>query len=242
VAKAQQMASNISPVIGITLSLDHGVRISPPHEYVYVKRAYAKAVMRAGGRPVHISPELDPAAVANICQALVISGGDDIPADLYGDAMIGTIHAESRERIAWERQLLDAFGQAQVPVLGVCYGMQLINVHYGGKLIQDIRAANPTALDHGGGGRATEHDITITPGSFLAPLFGTAVSVSSTHHQAVAPVASGFTVAARASDGTVEAIERGSLLAVEWHPEADTTGEHIYRMLVERARKVCTGP
>jgi putative glutamine amidotransferase len=224
-------------VIGITVSLDHGERLRAGHDYLYIKRAYAEAVARAGGAPLLISPELEPQAVAEICDGLVISGGDDIPPALYGERTGAALRQESAERIAWERQLLDCFTETGTPLLGVCYGMQLINVHFGGTLVQDIREANPAALDHGGGGRTTAHKIEISAGSFLAPLFGSTAQVCSTHHQAVARLAAGFRVAARSADGVIEAIERDHLLAVEWHPEADQTGEAIYRLLVERARQ-----
>ena len=225
------------PLIGITVSLDHGERLRAGHDYLYVKRAYAQAVARAGGYPLLISPELAPQAVAEICDGLVISGGDDIPPALYGGRATAAMRQESIERIDWERQLLDLFTLTSTPLLGVCYGMQLINVHFGGTLVQDITEANPSALDHGGGGRATAHVIEITKGSFLTPLFGSAAMVCSTHHQAIARLADGFRVAATSSDGVIEAIERDHLLAVEWHPEADQTGEAIYRLLVERARQ-----
>jgi len=225
------------PLIGITVSLDHGERLRAGHDYLYVKRAYAEAVARACGNPLLISPELAPRAVAEICDGLVISGGDDIPPALYGERATAALRHESAERIEWERRLLDRFAETATPLLGVCYGMQLINVHFGGTLIQDISGADPSALDHGGGGRATAHEIEITAGSFLAPLFGSSVRVCSTHHQAVARLAHGFCVAATSPDGVIEAIERDHLLAVEWHPEADGTGEAIYHLLVERARQ-----
>src|SRR5581483_6611613 len=170
-----------------------------------------------------------------ICDGLVITGGDDIPPELYGERPLAAMRPESVERISWERRLLDRFALEATPLLGVCYGMQLINVHFGGTLIQDITTANPSAFDHGGGGRATAHEIQTTADSFLRPLFGEALTVCSTHHQAVARLAPGFRVAATAADGVIEAIERDHLLAVEWHPEADQTGAAIYRLLVERA-------
>src|SRR5438132_1217987 len=73
------------PRIGITVSLDHGERLRAGHDYLYIKRAYAQAVAQAGGAPLLISPELAPQAVAEICDGLVISGGDDIPPALYGE-------------------------------------------------------------------------------------------------------------------------------------------------------------
>ena len=232
-----KQSSGARPRIGITVSIDHGERLRAGHDYLYVKRAYAQAVARAGGDPLMVSPELEPAAVAEICDGLVISGGDDIPPELYGERPAAAMRRESAERIGWERQLLDRFAQGAAPLLGVCYGMQLINVHFGGTLIQDIAATDESALDHGGGGRSTAHEVWITEGSFLRPLLGEAATVCSTHHQAVARLAHGFRVAASAADGVVEAIERDHLIAVEWHPEADQTGKAIYRLLVERARR-----
>lgn len=226
----------LAPIIGITISIDHGERWRAGYDYLYVKRAYSQAVARAGGQPLLLSPEVAPAAAAAICDGLVISGGDDIPPELYGETARAARRAESRERIGWERQLLDHFAEAARPLLGVCYGMQLINIHFGGTLTQDIQAADPAALDHGGGGRAITHDVRIGAASFLRPLFGERATVCSTHHQAVARLAPGFEVAATAADGVIEAIERDQMLAVEWHPEDDQTGEAIYRHLVERAR------
>ena len=137
-----------APVIGITVSLDHGERLRAGHEYLYVKRAYARAVASAGGRPVLLSPELAPAAVAEICDGLVISGGDDIPPELYGESAAARMQPESRERIHWERRLLDLFAQGAAPLLGVCYGMQLINIHFGGTLVQDIPSLHLFHVDY----------------------------------------------------------------------------------------------
>jgi putative glutamine amidotransferase len=172
-----------------------------------------------------------------MCDAIIISGGDDIPPDLYGEKAAAEINPESLERIRWERSLLDIFALAERPLLGVCYGMQLINVHFGGSLHQDIGSDFKAALDHGGQGRVATHEIKIAESSSLFPLFGSRATVCSTHHQAINKLAASFSVAARSDDGIVEAIECGNTLAVEWHPEADQTGGAIYRLLVERAKQ-----
>jgi putative glutamine amidotransferase len=222
-----------TPVVGITVSLDHGKIIRKNHDYLYVKRAYAQAVKRVGGQPVMISPDIAPQTVATICDALVISGGDDLAPELYGEEACEGLNLESAERVAWERQLLDRFFASDRPVLGVCYGMQLMNVHFGGSLHQDISASYETALDHGGFGRLTSHDILVAEASRLFAALGPRATVSSLHHQAIKTLAPDFQIAARAADGVIEAIECKNLLGVEWHPEADPTAEAVYSLLLQ---------
>jgi gamma-glutamyl-gamma-aminobutyrate hydrolase PuuD len=225
---------NKAPVIGITVSLDHGKIVRKNHDYLYVKRAYAQAIKRVGGQPILISPDIAAQAVAEICQAIVISGGDDIAPELYGEKAGAAVNPESVERVGWERQLLDLFVETGTPVLGVCYGMQLMNVHFGGSLYQDLSAACENALDHGGLGRLTAHEIKVNKASRLYPALGAKATVSSLHHQAIKKLAPGFQIAATAGDGIIEAIEFKNLLGVEWHPEADATSEAVYSLLLRK--------
>lgn len=213
------------PRVGITVSLDPGVRIRAGVDYLYVNRSYARAVREAGGLPLLLGPEADPREAVGSCDGLVISGGGDLPATLDGPEPPA---AERPERVAWERRLLDAAHSNRRPLLGVCYGMQLVNLHAGGTLYPDLSAALPGALDHGGGASWLEHPVETVADAPLHDVLGARVVVSSSHRQAVDRVAPGLRVAARAPDGVVEAVVGEGLLGVEWHPESDATGAALY--------------
>jgi putative glutamine amidotransferase len=113
--------------------------------------------------------------------------------------------------------------------------MQLMNVHFGGSLHQDIYAFNSAAIDHGDSSKAALHEIHIVEDSLLFSALGEKVVVASRHHQAVNRLAPNFKVVARSQDDIIEAIESQNFLGVEWHPEADSTGTAIYSMLVKKA-------
>jgi putative glutamine amidotransferase len=228
----------MGPVIGITVSIDDSGKLRPGAEILYVRRSYAQAVRAAGGVPLLVPPDADPADVVRVCDGLVISGGADLPA-AFGAGHPAVPGAEREARVAWDRRLLDCARERQRPLLGVCYGMQLLNLHRGGTLLEDIAARVPGALDHGGGGRASEHEVALAPGSRLFAALGASARVCSRHHQAVERVAPGLRAAATARDGVVEAIEPEDgepLLGVEWHPEADATGKAVYGWLVQAAQ------
>lgn len=228
------------PRIGVTPCLDAGRRLRPGLDSWYLSRSYTQALARAGAAPLILCPDTPVAVCAELCEGLVLSGGDDLPPSFADPSFAdGTWkravpgEPEAAARIAWERALLDAFAARGKPVLGVCFGMQLMNLHFGGSLRVSLREA-PSAIDHGGGGRATRHALEVSPtSSFLAGM-DLPAEVSSSHRQGVADVAPTFSASAWAPDGLVEAIERDNLIGVEWHPEADASGPAIYARFIAR--------
>ncbi len=242
------------PLIAITVSLDRGQRVRPGRDYLYVARAYAERVAEAGGVPVLVSPDAAPHDVAQRCDGLVITGGDDLPERLppfdpnapagqHGltDFALGERGvAEDAERMAWDRAVLDAASRAGKSVFGVCYGMQLMNVHFGGSLHLDVTRGpalvahvGGEAVDHGGGGVVTSHTLITTAPSRLWAKTPLPPLVNSSHRQGVDEVAPGFVVTSRSHDGLVESIERGSLFGLQWHPETDLGSRAAWSAWVE---------
>lgn len=235
----------MKPVIGITPDVgESSARPGRPATARYeLKIAYADAVIAAGGRPI-VLPYDDDASALELCDGLVVTGGAfDIPPELYGAKAGGKMGPVKRGRTAYEHRVLRAALEADLPVLAICGGMQLLAVEAGGTLYQDIRDEVPGAFDHEqkNDPREPAHAVTVLPGTALAAIVGAReIQVNSTHHQAVKDPGRAR-VCAVAADGVVEAIELpgGFVLGVEWHPELLAGPEHLalYRALVERAAK-----
>ncbi len=229
------------PRIGVTLDLEE------PGGLYQLGRAYADAVLDAGGLPVPI-PYGDSAvagAYLALCEGLVITGGDfDIPPERYGETRSSSCGPSKASRTDFEWLLCEAALAGRIPILGVCGGMQLMNVVRGGTLVQDLPAEMDLSHEQPGAKDQPSHDVEIVAGTLLAGLVGAGpLPVNSTHHQAVKQPGAGVLVSGRSGDGVVEAIELPDApfaLGVQWHPEALERGQPrhlaLYRGLVAAAR------
>lgn len=208
-----------------------------------VDAAYAEAVVEAGGVPLYLPPAGSAEAALAAVDALLVPGGGDFPPP--GEPPPGVAFAPvPPERLAWDRALLAAARAAARPVLGVCYGMQLLALESGGALLHHLPLDLPAAGEHQLRAPGARHRVELEPGTRLARIFAaSSLEVNSRHHQAVSDPGAGLRISARAADGVVEAIEaeRGDapfLAGVQWHPE-DLGGTHrraLFGALVEAAR------
>jgi anthranilate synthase component 2/putative glutamine amidotransferase len=191
---------------------------------------YVDCVAAAGGIPLLLAPidadELEAAAHDAVAalDGIVLTGGPDLDPAAYGEAPHPETGAPRSQRDAWELALLGAALRRDLPVLGVCRGMQVMNVAHGGTLIQHLPEA-PGASDHRAGvARFGTTRVSLLTDALPGSVLGPQVDVSCYHHQAIALPGKGLSVTGHAPDGTVEAIAvdgRDFAVGVQWHPEND---------------------
>lgn len=221
------------PIIGIPLQSIAAVPGEKPAQWAIGQR-YVEVLRQFGAVPWLIPPLVnDPEAIREIfdrLDGLVLAGGSDIEPGRYGEAARPECGPTDPDRDAVEILLVKLALDHTLPLLGICRGVQLLNVACGGSLYQDIAAQVPAAIKHdftakqGHLDRAgSPHDVTVKAGTRLAAILGThVVPVNSIHHQAVKELGRGLVASAYAPDGVVEALEQVShpfALAVQWHPE-----------------------
>lgn len=209
------------PVIGITGNFSDGSLALLP--------GYYTSILKAGGIPFVIPPFDDTDILINLLDSLdgfLLTGGADINPLFLGEEPIKELHNINPYRDRQELLLTRLAANRQIPILGICRGIQVMNAAFGGKLYQDIYVQmEGTRIKHSQEMERpfASHTVNIEPDSLLARIMNAeSVAVNSFHHQAVAEPAPGFRVSARASDGVIEAIESTeykSMLGVQWHPE-----------------------
>lgn len=239
---AASAADRQRPVIGITSAY------VPEGDYVKVYSAYTEAIREAGGTPV-ILPVIDDASLVaryvGVLDGLLLTGGDDVPPGAYGEKPHAKTVTLSPKRHAFEKSMVEAWLRTDKPILGVCRGLQEINVVTGGTLVQDIPSQVGTSVVHRApkGTPRTTHTVTIEPGTKLrAMMSADTVQANCNHHQAAKAIGKDLKVVARSADGLIEAMEftdcRFGLL-VQWHPERVKDAAHrkaIYGAFVRACR------
>jgi putative glutamine amidotransferase len=206
---------------------------------VLLPDSYAQQVCAAGGIPVLLPPLPGVAAAVGRLDGLILTGGGDVDPGRYGEEAHPRTHRVSEPRDAAEMELLDAALDAALPVLGICRGMQVLNVARGGTLCQHLpEEAGHTPV----AGTFGSHPVRIAPGTRLASILGDGTGggdglhVAAAHHQAVDKLGDGLVATAWTEDGVVEAVELGAhgdpfVLAVQWHPEAGPDGRLIQALV-----------
>ena len=244
-------AAKHQPVIGITGN----------YEGLCCKlgKGYYQSVIRAGGTPVIIPPSADKAVLMNTLDhidALILSGGGDINPLYSGEEPATGLHGINSERDLPELLITRLAYNRQMPILGICRGIQTLAVALGGKVCQDIGSeglkvkSEKSAVKHSQDADRSEptHSVIVEKEATLYNIYkeqllplatGEGLLVNSFHHQAVSEPGERFRVAATATDGIVEAIESSeykSIIGVQWHPECmDDDGQPLFRWLVAEA-------
>lgn len=216
---------------------------------------YEESIRRVGGDIKVLDVTRDtPADVVASCDGVLLTGGNDVLPSIYGEAAHASFEPSEAGRDDYEMDLVRRCTEADIPLLAICRGIQVLSVARGGSLIQDI-ASEPGFGPHTDK-EGVQHDVReprvaiaheawITEGTRLAAIMGSddPVPVNSRHHQAVRSPGNGLVVSATAPDGIIEAIEdpsKGYLLGVQWHPENFyRTGEFraLFESFVDAARR-----
>ncbi|MEU1461882.1 gamma-glutamyl-gamma-aminobutyrate hydrolase family protein [Streptomyces sp. NPDC005727] len=222
-------------MIGVSTYLEPGARWGVWElAAALLPAAYPRLVQRAGGLAAMLPPDEPARAAAVVARldGLVVAGGPDVDPARYGAERSPRTGPPAPERDAWELALVEAALTAGVPLLGICRGMQLLNVALGGTLVQHLDGHAELVGVFGG------HPVKPVPGTRYAGIVPEEVTVPTYHHQAVERLGQGLVPSAHTADGTVEAVElppgEGWVLGVQWHPEmGDDT--RVMRALVRAA-------
>ena len=215
------------PLIGVTASF-YPNENNPPLSQQSVNRDYVLGVIKAGGMPVIIPAMWETElieAYAEQLDGLMVPGGEDVDPKYYGQEPHEKLGRLSPIRDHTEITLIRKMAELGKPIFGICRGMQMINVAFGGDMIQDIPSAIENCLKHMGDMQYRSkpvHSVALTPGSRVHGIFGKdEIQVNTFHHQAIDRLAEGFEVTGRSPEGIAEAFEnaQAKIWGVQWHPE-----------------------
>jgi putative glutamine amidotransferase len=244
----------MKPIIGVTPDFNAGDRedMGGKEPTYFLRARYPRAIEAAGGVPVILpfteNPEDRRRLLQGLDGLLLTGSGPDLPPSLYGERRRFDYRVMSRERSEFELDMARLAVKAGLPVLGICGGMQSLNVALGGSLVQDIRAQVPSALAHQvGPATKPAHMVDVAPRTLLRRITREArLRVNSSHHQSVKRLAPSLIASAVAPDGVIEALEAAHasrhpfLLGVQWHPEflydRDAVQRRLFLAFLKAAR------
>jgi putative glutamine amidotransferase len=227
------------PIIGITTYLTWARFGVWEDDAALIPAAYVRAIEFAGGRPLLVPPSMEGIdETLDALDGLLFSGGSDLDPEVYGQDAHAETDGVVPERDRAEIALLQAALERDMPVLAVCRGSQVLNVARGGDLVQHLPDVVGDEKHKHTPGTFADHDVDLVSGTRVQQILGDHAPVKSHHHQGYGQLGEGLREAARAGDGTIEALEdpsRRFALGVLWHPEA---GEDfaLFEALVEEAR------
>jgi putative glutamine amidotransferase len=237
------------PVVGLVLARtaeDHLFQPEPAYRFQFLKAQYYEPLEDEGLLPIGIpaGERLDNlASYMDLISGCLLIGGEDINPQTYGEAIDQMTVTLPPHRDQLEMELVKSCKKRELPLLGICRGLQIMNVAFGGSLYQDLSYCDG-AGNHRQVGEmdfSTVHQVDICPGTKLHEIIGAdRIEVNTGHHQGIREVGDGLTVSARADDGVVEGIEgSGFLLGVQWHPEswgADEVSRRLFSAFAEAVK------
>ena len=199
-----------------TRSVDYQSDAGIAKRRLYINGYFSEVAEKAGFILFPVCSQNGIEEIVAMCSGLIIAGRDrDINPKFYGEEPLeGLEYPEDPYEDELDFKLIELFEKNNKPILGICSGLQSLNIYHGGCLKQHID-------DHTSKENLVRHNIDIDENSFVYSLYGDKAEVNSIHHQAINRVAEGFKVTAVSDDGTVEAIEKGNLIGLQWHPEVD---------------------
>lgn len=217
-----------------------------------VNANYVRSVLAAGGLPIIFVPDLSPEETVELfgeCDGLLLTGGEDVDPCHYGATPHPKLGTVDPRRDANELALVAEARARDLPILGICRGIQLCNVALGGTLFQDLPSERPGTIDHDPSTArdVRSHPVTVTEHSRLADILGTTeLAANSFHHQAIDRLGNGLVATAVAPDGLIEGVESTDphdwIIAVQWHPEElahepDAADLKLFSALITAARR-----
>lgn len=234
-----------SPLIGVTtrrMSASHWPSLPVGLKDLWIDSVmsdYARALADAGAVPVLLPRSADAKSLVERIDGLVLSGGEDVSPNLYGQESDPTTGPCDLERDEFEVGLIEAALSHSVPILAICRGVQILNVALGGTLLQDLPVDDVSHADTDLPPDVRRHGIHVVSGSSLSEALqlgseDDVYSVNSFHHQALSRVAREMKIVARATDGTIEGVEipNRDVIGVQWHPELLSGSNELFAWLV----------